>query len=183
MQTFFYEYKAFKSRNISFGSIIKNYFVILPLMIENIQQEVREILANYIEKNQLRKTPERFSILEMIYDTEGHFDAEQLYINIRNNNINVSRATVYNTLEVLVACELVTKHQFGSNHAVYEKAYGSRQHDHLICVDCGEVFEFCDPRLQQIKKTAAELFEQKIKNHALTLYGSCQKENCSKKKK
>ncbi|MCB0512897.1 MAG: transcriptional repressor [Bacteroidetes bacterium] len=152
-------------------------------MLSKIQQEAKEVLTNYIEKNQLRKTPERFSILEMIYDTEGHFDAEQLYINIKNKSINVSRATVYNTLDVLVACELVTKHQFGSNHAVYEKAYGSRQHDHLICMECGEVFEFCDPRLHQIKQTAAELFDQKVRNHALTLYGNCQKEKCSNKKK
>jgi len=150
-------------------------------MLSKIQQEAKEVLTNYIEKNQLRKTPERFSILEMIYDTEGHFDAEQLYINIKNKNINVSRATVYNTLDILVACELVTKHQFGSNHAVYEKAYGSRQHDHLICMDCGKVFEFCDPRLHQIKKTAAELFEQRVRSHALTLYGNCQKERCPNK--
>jgi Fur family ferric uptake transcriptional regulator len=152
-------------------------------MLSKIQQEAKDILTNYIEKNQLRKTPERFSILEMIYENDGHFDAEQLYINIRNKNINVSRATVYNTLEVLVASELVTKHQFGSNHAVYERAYGSRQHDHLICVECGEVFEFCDPRLQQIKQTASELFQQKISNHSLTLYGSCQKKNCANLKK
>lgn len=145
-------------------------------------QEVKEVLTDYIEKNNLRKTPERFAILEVIYELNEHFDAEQLYLRIRNSNINVSRATVYNTLEVLVVCELVTKHQFGANHAVYEKSFGNRQHDHLICVDCGEVFEFCDPRLQLVKQTAGELFTHKIKSHALTLYGSCQKENCKNKK-
>jgi Fur family ferric uptake transcriptional regulator len=143
--------------------------------------EAKQLFTLYLEKNKQRKTPERFSILEVIYSRDDHFDAEELYLQMRNGGHNVSRATVYNTLDVLVECELVTKHQFGQNHALYEKAYGSRQHDHLICIDCGHVFEFCDPRLQQVQSTAGQLFQQTIKNHSLTLYGNCGKKNCEHK--
>lgn len=75
--------------------------------------EIKSIFSNYLEKNKQRKTPERFTILEEIYMRSDHFDAETLYIQMKNKNYNVSRATVYNTLELLVASNLVTKHQFG----------------------------------------------------------------------
>lgn len=134
---------------------------------------VKDIFSDYLESNGHRKTPERFAILEEIYSRNDHFDADALFMDMKSKNFRVSRATVYNTLDVLVNCNLVTKHQFDSNNALYERAYGYHQHDHLICKDCGKIVEFCDPRIHSITSMVGELMNFNIDSHKLTLYGQC----------
>ena len=135
-----------------------------------ILDEVKKILNKHLEIKGLRKTPERYAIIDQIYSFEKHFSADELYSKMINKKYRVSRATIYNTLDLLVSIELVTRHVFKDNIALFEKSFGFRQHDHVI-LDNDEIIEFCDPRIQSIKNTLEEMFDIKIKNHSLYFFG------------
>ena len=135
-----------------------------------ILDEVNKILDKHLELKGLRKTQERYAIVKEIYTFDHHFDADELYTQMIKKKYRVSRATIYNTLDLLVSLELVSRHVFKENTSKYEKSFGFRQHDHII-LENDEIIEFCDPRIQSIKNTLEEMFDVKIKNHSLYFFG------------
>lgn len=145
----------------------------------DVMESVRLIFSDYMDKNNYRKTPERFAILETVYSMPGHFTIEQLYEELLNGErFHVSRATIYNTMELILDAGLVLRHQFSGSRVEFEKCFNMRPHNHKICVVCGEVSEFSNDSLDRtISEMRIPRFKQSM--YALYVYGTCSK--CQKK--
>jgi len=138
----------------------------------------KELLNQYLVENNLRQTPERYIILKYIYQINTHFDIDFLYNSI-NKKEKISKATIYNNLEILSQAKLIKTSSFNNNKILYEKSLNKKQHDHLICNDCGEIFEFCDPRVKNILDGLEKITDFKVHSHSLNVYGKCSKKKCN----
>lgn len=145
-----------------------------------LKEQVKSEFTDYLNQHKHRKTPERYAILEHIYSLKGHFEMDCLYNAMKQSNFRVSRATLYNTIELLLDCGLVIKHQFGANVSQYEKAYGNENHDHLICLGCGEVKEYKNSNLFTLAQQK-RLKRFKVNYYSMYIYGVCSK--CLRSKK
>ena len=143
------------------------------------QELVKQLLTKYLNEKGHRKTSERYLILKTIYDSDGHFDVDAIHNRIKSKGIHISKATVYNTLELLLDAGLIRKHQFTNKAAYYEKNYFNKSHDHIIITnDKGEleqIIEFCDPRIENIKKDLEAYLKIDITGHDLYFYAKTKK--------
>ena len=135
----------------------------------------KDNFTQYLKSGHYRITPERFVILDAVMNFDGHFDADELFFQMKTNGQKVSRATVYNTLDLLQDCGLISKYRFGENHSRYEKAFGRPQHHHLICLECGDIIEFVSDRIEKIQKEVCIENNFKAQTTTLQIFGICTK--------
>ena len=135
----------------------------------------KENFTKYVKSGSYRITPERFVILEAVMNYDGHFDADELFFQVKTSGQKVSRATVYNTLDLLQDCGLISKYRFGENHSRYEKAFGRPHHHHLICLECGDIIEFVNDRIEKIQKEVSDDNKFKVQTSTLQIFGICSK--------
>ena len=121
----------------------------------------------------VRLTAQRRAIIAAALCADGHFDADELWYNLRRQGRNVSRATVYRTLALLMREGLLRKVPLGTDHAHYEPIRGDAHHEHLVCTKCGRVIEFVSPALERAIARACEEHGFEAAGHRVEVTGIC----------
>jgi Fur family ferric uptake transcriptional regulator len=131
---------------------------------------------NFLKQQGFKWTPEREKVLQEVFATENHFEAEELSFRLRKKGSRISRATVYRTLPLLAKAGLIKEVIHGENHHHYEHVHDERHHDHLICLKCGKIIEFQDASLRGIEEKICQ--ENHFRPHKILveIFGFCQ--NC-----
>jgi len=151
---------------------------------ESLVKEKEAAFADFIKRKGLKTTRQRSTIISTFFRLRGHISVEELLNEVKKANPRIGYATVYRTLHLLVESNLVEERRFGDGMARYEGHSDVEHHDHMICLECGEIFEFFNPRLEALQEKLAEENNFKIYRHRLELYGACQDlESCERRKK
>lgn len=130
-------------------------------------------LKRVLKKEGLRYTQQRQSVWDELCATNDHRDAEEIYLAIRQSGLNVSRATVYRTIDVLVKNKMVRKLELGDGRARYEHKINATHHDHLICIQCGKIEEFMDEVIESRQDEIVKKFGYKLVRHIHQLFIIC----------
>ena len=147
------------------------------------KERAKEKFREYLKTGKHRITPERFEVLYAALDYKGHFGADDLYVKMKTEKSRVSRATVYNTLELLDKSGIIAKRNFGDGKTHYEGSFEKNNHDHLICTNCGRIIEFEHPGIDKIIAEVAESNGLKFTGYSFTIFGLCGKSKCRGKDK
>ena len=139
--------------------------------------EVEEVLKS----EGLRATKQRLEIWDELSSSDKHRDIETILLDLQNKKINVSRATLYRTIDVFVKHSLLKKITLDSGKFLYEhnKKTITPKHDHIVCEDCGEIFEFYYNSISNIEKKIADDLNLKVTKRVHQLSGSCKDDKCS----
>ncbi|MCF6270667.1 MAG: transcriptional repressor [Melioribacteraceae bacterium] len=129
----------------------------------------------FLKAGKHRITPERFEVLSYAFESGDHFTADDLYLEMKNGKSNVSRATVYNSLELLVKCEMLAKRNFGENKTFYESSYNRKNHVHLICKECGEIIESNNIKVAELVNSIAKKNNFINESFQFNILGKCKK--------
>lgn len=115
---------------------------------DNIQEEATAILTRHIEEKKMRKTPERFAILDVVLQMKGHHSVEEIQ-EMMPTEFPVSKPTVYSTMEILDELRIVQSHQM-NGVKLYEKAIGVKPHHHYVCTSCGSISDLVDKQIDYV---------------------------------
>ncbi len=127
-------------------------------------------LVEVLRKEGLRYTSQRQAVWDEIKKSEEHRDADDIYLQLKSNNHNVSRATVYRTIDVLVKNHMVRKMDLGDGRNLFEPRIDDEHHDHMICLDTGKIIEFFDEELEDLQDKIAEKHGYKVVRHVHQLF-------------
>lgn len=132
-----------------------------------------QLFEDYLNSKGLRFTRERREILDEVMRTHSHFEVEDIFAGLRKKNANISRASIYRTLPLLLDSGIVHKTLCEVMRARYEHVLGHEHHDHMVCVKCGKVIEFKKDGIEKLQEEAAKEHRFKMIGHRLVISGLC----------
>jgi Fur family ferric uptake transcriptional regulator len=136
-------------------------------------KRVEKFFVQYLRDNNLKVTKERLMLLDELFTSSGHLDADSLLFQLRNQGKRVSRATIYRTLDLLVQCGLARKSRLGREHYVYERVTPGKRHDHMVCTGCGKILEFYDSELEDRQRQVCLEHRFRPTFYSLQIQGLC----------
>ncbi len=143
---------------------------------------LHQIFEEYLAKLGLRQTRQRKIILDAVLSAPRHVDAETIAKEAKKIDNSIGLATVYRTLKMMTDSKILIERHFSENRACFEFAEEDIHHDHLICNQCGEIFEFFDEDLERKQEEIAKNLGFSLINHKMELFADCfEKENCKRK--
>ncbi len=142
------------------------------------QTKAHEQFTKYLKSGKHRVTPERFEVLDAALNQDGHFGADDLYVAMKTKKSNISRATVYNTLDLLQQCGILARRNFGDNISRFEANINRKNHDHLICTNCGAIKEFSSSKIQEIVDEIGLELGFEPSDYSFNIFGKCTNKDC-----
>lgn len=143
---------------------------------QNFQKEVEEemkVFEELLKKEGMKVTAQRLLVAEKIFTLHSHFTAESLSDMFKDKRDEISKATIYRILAIMVNANLLIEHDFGKDYKYYEHILGHEHHDHIICRDCNRIVEFFEPKIEELQEKVANENGFTIKGHSLTIYANC----------
>jgi Fur family ferric uptake transcriptional regulator len=131
-----------------------------------------EQFNRYLTDHGLRHSNRREQVARVFFSTSNHVGIEELYVAVQRLNPKIGIATVYRTLNLLVAANLAARRNFETGATMYEKAKGEH-HDHLICTSCGKIVEFHQEEIERLQDVVAQKYGYDLRSHKMELYGVC----------
>lgn len=142
-----------------------------------------DAFMGYMGRKGLNFTAQRKIIAEAFFGFPGHHTLEEFYRYVAEIDPGIGQTTVYRTLKLLCEAGLASEIQFADNITRYEVAHPSRHHDHMICLDCGDILEICDPRIESLQREIAQSHGYVLLGHSHNLYGVCERCQLRQKKR
>jgi len=144
------------------------------LFQKEVEKEM-EVFEELLKKEGLKVTAQRLLVAEKIFSLHNHFTAESLSDMFKDKRDEISKATIYRILSIMVKGNLLVENDFGKDYKYYEHIIGHEHHDHIICMDCNRIVEFFEPKIEELQDKIAHANDFTIKGHSLNIYANCKK--------
>ena len=139
-----------------------------------IDKKVLEKFQSVLKKEQLKLTKQRLTVLENVVNNRGHRECDEIYDQLKSDGKNVSRATVYRTIAILEKYAFLRKLELGDGRARYEYKLGLGHHDHMVCIECGQIIEFFNTEIESLQDQICKEKNFKLVRHIHQLFGVCE---------